>query len=726
MTMCEKRFFVPVLAFLITVMAAFSTPVSAETRAILIGVSDYDDTINLADLQGPANDVRLLQTILTERGVSDLTVLADAVDGGTRPTRDAILGAFADMAGRAGAGDLVYIHMSGHGTRQADREGDETDGLDEVFLPADTARAEAGSNMIPNAIVDDELGRAVTAIRQTGADVWLVLDSCHSGSGLRAASPRTASRFVDPKVLGVDVDASRQTEAEIIETDGPEPPGGLLAFYAARSSEVAREIDFAGEGDDAAWYGLFTAKLAARLAETSGLSYRQLFQAVLSDMNDTGLPGGARLQTPLWEGSMIDAAVFGGRATKGVRRFAVQGDEVMAGLVHGMGDGTVLGLVADAADAPDAIIGYAQMEDTEATRAFLRPVSGDCVPTQATPCPLDGALPVAATYAQVVARPVDLVIRVAPPRGLMDGALLDPGSAPVQALREAVETVNASGAAQIELDGATFDIESIWDGTELWFGPRAEIGGQPVGLNVAPEASTLVVALTRIGRAEDLARLLGSVSGGGSLLNPNPVEIDVDLVQVNAADLALPDAGVSPRRECRAALRAVEGQSGPLPPSADLKQCDQVTVLARGVVSGARDVNRVHIDAKFCVHAAYEQIEDANAARRLGTDMTLCSDCPDGYSAGEERMFVIVTEAKPNAEALNLQGLVETCGELGRTTRSAAQNDVVDFLAKLSERPGTRGNFGSVGVENIWVSRFDWRVLPKPEAFARAGIALNK
>lgn len=715
-------FFRSVFCGLVACLVGLTGPTAAETRAILVGVSDYDDSINLADLRGPANDVRLLQSVLADQGVTDMTLLADGVAGAERPTREAILTAFQNMANRAQAGDLVYVHLSGHGTRQADRGGDETDGLDEVFLPADTARAEPGSNAIPNAIVDDELGRAVNAIRATGADVWLVLDSCHSGSGLRSGGPRSASRFVDPASLGVDVDASRQTEAEIIESDGPEPPGGLLAFYAARSSEVAREIDFSAEGDKPAWYGLFSAKLAARLAEASGLSYRQLFQAVLSDMNDDGLPGGARLQTPLWEGNMIDAVVFGGRDTSGIRRFAVQGDEVMAGLVHGMGDGTVLGLVADAADDPDAIIGYAQMEDTEATRSFLRPVSADCVPQSTAPCPYDGALPDAARFAQLVARPVDLIVRIAPPRDLRTGDLMAANSAPMQALSDAIEAVNSANSTRVQLDNSSYEIESVWDGQELWFGPRAEIGGHPIGLNVTPEPEVLQAALTRIGRAEDLARLLGSVSGGGSLLNPNPVEITVDLVQVSAADLAPPDAGVSPRRECRAALGAVQGQSVALPPSADLKQCDQVDVVARGAVSGARDVNRIHIDARFCVNAAYEHIEDASATRRLGSTMTLCSDCPDGYSAGEERMFVIVTEAKPNAEALNLQGLVETCGPLGTATRSAAQEGVVDFLAKLSERPGTRGSFGSVGVDNIWVERFDWRVLPKPEALARAGL----
>lgn len=702
---------------IVTLVSSFGSPVRAETRAVLVGVSDYDDSIGLADLRGPENDIRLLQNILSNRGVSDMIVLADGVDGGIRPTRDAILSALGDMAVRAQDGDLVYIHLSGHGTRQIDPEGDETDGLDEVFLPADTARAEPGSNRIPNALVDDELGRAVTAIRATGADVWLVQDSCHSGSGLRAASTRTATRFVDPATLGVKAAPSRQDEPAQAETTGPAPKGGLLAFYAARSTELAREVDFAPDGGDPEWYGLFTAKLASRLQQAGPISYRQLFQAVLSDMNDAALPGGARLQTPLWEGTLIDAPVFGGSGGVGVRRFAVAGDELKAGLVHGLADGTLVGLVADAADDADAILGYAQTEDSAATNAYLRPVSADCVPSQAAPCPRAGRLPEGARFAQVVARPIDLIVRIAPPRA-------QTGDVPpnvLAALQQAIATVNEQAATKVALDADTFDIETLWDGQDLWFGPSAEIGGQPVGLNVAPSADRLAQALTRIGRAETLARLLGSVSGGGSLLNPAPVQITAEVAQVQADALSAPSAGVDPRRECRAAFRSVQGPEG-LPRTTDLKQCDTVTFSAKGTVSGARDVNRVHIDAKFCVSNAYEHIEDSRAARRLGQDMTLCSDCPNGYSAGVERLFVIITEAADNAEPLNLSGLIDTCGELGTSTRSAQTRSALDLLTGLSARPNTRGSFGSFGVDNIWVERFDWRVLPKPEAFIRAGL----
>ena len=111
------------------------------------------------------------------------------------------------------------------------------------------------------------------------------------------------------------------------------------------------------------------------------------------------------------------------------------------------------------------------------------------------------------------------------------------------------------------------------------------------------------------------------------------------------------------------------------------------------------------------------------AAGQLGPDMTICSDCPDGYSAGDERLFVIASKAQSNAEALNLKGLVENCG--GNTaTRSAAA--VNDFLGTLAAAPSTRGNMGSMGVPYIWVEQFNWTVLPKQEVFARNGLLMGK
>lgn len=712
---CRLRF----VAVCFSLMASTAT---AEIRALLIGVSDYDDAIGIADLRGPANDVNFLREVLRGRGVDDITVLADGVNGSRRPTRTAILDGFAALAERSGEGDLVFISMSGHGTRQADRGGDETDGLDEVFLPADTKKAEPGAGLIPNALVDDEIGEAVNAIRATGADVWLVMDSCHSGSGLRAAPTGTASRYIDPAALGISAGSSRATEAGTVETDGPELPGGYLAFYAARSSEVAREVSFATDEGEV-WYGLFTAKLAARLQDAGAISYRQLFQGVLSDMNDTSVPGGARMQTPLWAGTMIDAMVLGGRDTGGLRRFAVSGAVLRAGKVHGMTDGTLVGLVADPTDPADEIVGVAQLTKTGATTSRLLPVDGGCLPKSSEPCPQAGRLPQNARFAQVLARPVDLVVRIAPLRGI-DGIPLSAEHPAANALNAALTHLRADGGTRVEIDGARFDVEAVLTGGQIWFGPRAQIGQIPVGLAVAPKSELLAEALLRIRKAEEMSRLLSSVSTKPSLLSPNPVKLAIDLASADSSALVPAHAGIDPYEECEAA-GAESAPAEALEPAAELKQCDALRVSAQGLTPGARDVNRIHIDAQYCVHAAYERIEDTARPRAVGDGMILCSDCPDGYSAGEERLFIIVTEAEANTEALNLEGLVENCD--ASPTRGGGDAEVISFLTALAERPGTRGAFGArSAASEVWVERHDWRVLPKPEVFARTGRTAEK
>lgn len=692
---------------------------AGEIRALLVGVSAYDDGVGIASLRGPANDVRLWQSTLAERGVSDIRIVADGVAGGTVPSRAAILSAFSDLAVASEAGDLVIITMSGHGTRQPDASGDETDGLDEVFLPADTGRAEAGMRAIPNAILDDEIGAAVDAIRATGADVWLVMDSCHSGSALRAVAPATAARYVDPAVLGIP-----DTAGDVEDGGGGEVPmagdlpGQVMAFYAARASEVAREVNMVPDGtSDGDWYGLFTSRLAARVAGGEGLSYRQLFQAVLSDMNAAGVPGGARLQTPSWDGTMADAVVLGGQATSGVRQFAVNGDTISAGLVHGMGEGTLFALFADAADPPEAVLAHAQMGDVHAVQGRLRRVEPGCTPKSDAPCAGAGPLPKDARFARLVARPVDLALRLAPPRDLATGAPVVAGTEAADAFSAAVAEVNGAGDVHVVVDARDYAVDTVWADGALWFGRRVSAGDMPVGLEWRPDSGEdLTILLTRIARAERLAAMLSSVGGGGSLLNPSPVRVDPWLVPSDPADLDPAGVPADPFRECRRAVERVAGRTpAPLPARSDLKQCDTLRFEVLGELPGERDINRIHIDARFCVHADYAHVEDTARPVPLGKPMVICSDCPDGKASGDERMFVIVTESPENAERLNLESLVETCGEDADATRGAEAARMSGFLEALARRPDMRGGIGGRKVENVWVSTWEWQVLPKEQ-----------
>ena len=721
------RLALPALAIMLG--AALAGPAGAANHALLVGVSDYDETIGLSDLRGPANDVRLLRDALSQRGDFDVTVLADGVEGGARPTRAAILGALADLADRAGEGELVYIHLSGHGTRQRDAEGDESDGLDEVFLPADTARAAPGTGTIPNAIRDEELGAAVAAIRAAGADVWFVLDSCHAGSGLRAGGTGIAARFVDPAALGVDLSGTRGAGAAAPALDGPggaDLPGGYIAFYSARSDEVAREVELVPDAASGnGWYGLFTAKLAARLAEGDAITYRQLFQAVMDDMAGADIPGAARLQTPLWEGTMIDATVLGGRKTAGLRQFAVTGSEVSAGRLHGLTENTIVALVADAAAAPDQVLGHAQVEAPDATTAFLAPVAADCTAEADAPCPRLAALPGGAAFARVVARPVDLVVTLSPPTDLATGAPLPPDDPRAGALNRALDAVAESGAARVEIAASGADIPVAAHDGALWFGQAVGIGDSPVGLSWAPGQGDLAPLLVRIWRAEEVARMLESVGADGSALFGSPVE--VALSRSETAMTGRPRSVADLRgivEECRRALASARAE--PWPAGDTLKQCDQLAVEARGLVDGPpRDINRIHIDSQFCIETAYQRLDGIARPALVGQPITICADCPNGETgivqkAGFERLFVVVTEAQDNAEALDLRGLLETCEGGTGATRSAGAAEAAAFLSGIARQGATRGSLGALGLSNIWVEGWHWTVLPRSEAIRRA------
>ena len=86
--------------------------------------------------------------------------------------------------------DFVYLHFSGHGS-QAPALNDETelDGLDELFLPVDIGPWNDTVGAVENALLDDEIGEMIGAIRAKGATVWAVFDSCHSGTATRASGP---------------------------------------------------------------------------------------------------------------------------------------------------------------------------------------------------------------------------------------------------------------------------------------------------------------------------------------------------------------------------------------------------------------------------------------------------------------------------------------------------------------------------------------------------------
>lgn len=159
------------------------------SHALLIGIGDYKAS-GLLPLEGPKNDIPLMQSLLTGRfGIpeSNITVLQDR-----KATHTNIQKAFVQLAERVKQGDFVYIYYSGHGGIMPDGNGDEVSGEDQTWVSYGSREGRL-AGLDDWDILDDELNEWLGAVYAKTDQVAFVSDSCHSGSVSRG--PLTEVRF---------------------------------------------------------------------------------------------------------------------------------------------------------------------------------------------------------------------------------------------------------------------------------------------------------------------------------------------------------------------------------------------------------------------------------------------------------------------------------------------------------------------------------------------------
>ena len=127
-------------------------------------------------LAGCENDARAMQSIARAQKLAPKTLLTRAA------TSSAVTAAIADAAATLLPGDLFFLSYSGHGGQVPDRNGDETeDAKDETWVLYDRQ------------LIDDEL-YALWGRFQTGVRIFVLSDSCHSGTA-------SASSCVSPSIV---------------------------------------------------------------------------------------------------------------------------------------------------------------------------------------------------------------------------------------------------------------------------------------------------------------------------------------------------------------------------------------------------------------------------------------------------------------------------------------------------------------------------------------------
>lgn len=358
-------------------------PEESKTHALLVGVTEYPRLLELlgpekyareVPLRGPEHDVRLFAEVVApllgadESRVTRLSGYGE--DEATRPTRVNIMEALERLAKNVSKGDFVLILLAGHGSQQPDTSGDEADGKDEIFLPADSGEWRKIEGSVENAITDDELGAAVDAIAVRGARVWLIVDSCHSGTMRRGDVGHAALRQLDPDLLGIPAVVSRGLGDSGVRAGsmGDVGNGNVIAMYGAGSHESAPEMALPQGESDAPVRGLFSYLLARQLAMVGpGATYGQLFERIIAAYR--AVPYYAA--TPVVEGDLSRRILDGAAQGMRLQVWEEGGDVVLnAGRLQGIDPGTLLGVyMTDRGADPGERIGRVRVLSTDLVRS---------------------------------------------------------------------------------------------------------------------------------------------------------------------------------------------------------------------------------------------------------------------------------------------------------------------------------------------------------------------
>lgn len=690
---------------LVPVRAGDDRPAGGEWHALLVGCTEYAvlkermgaEAYKAAriELKGPANDVaEMRRTLLDLFQVPEAhikTLVGWPEQASERPTYGNIVAELDRLAKSVKKGDRVLIHMAGHGSQVPDTDGDEMDGLDEVFLPADVSVFDVKAGTVPSVLTDDEMGRKVRAIRDAGAMVWLLMDCCHSGTMVRApGDPSIRMREVDPEVLGVPASATRGAPAEGDESLGPaeidkKGLGGIVAMYGAQSYRPAPEMPLprTGPREQATQHGLLTYMVLSQLRRAGGsLTFAELQEQVLAGY--AALPYNGTV--PLAEGD-LRLRVFGdGRQAGPVLLVQSEGDKIAlnAGQLAGIVPGTVL-----------AVYEPGKLGDGKALLGGVEVVSTDPIRSVCHAVELDGRKPpqLESSWrcpAQVRRWPTgDRTLKV---------AAIDPQGQPLpreKVPKAALDVFAANGSMFALASAADAKWSLVVDGDAMWLEPGQ--GAQALRFTVTGE--TLLENLQRIFRAENLMFIAGTPGAAGAL----PAGLEVRMFRIE--------------KEGPSELRS----------GAVLEPGDRIKFVLKNGSGRILDVTLLHIDAHYGVSVVWP---DAGGARLTAADKAEKEIGPltvNDKPLGTERLLIVAVPRAEGDSVIDLTFLEQK--PLDVLSRGPEAGGVAALLREMS--------FGGEGVSrgfdeepasmamSMLVWRTEWGGLRGPAAGAAKGVVLR-
>lgn len=162
-------------------------------KALILAINSYE---SVSSLRGCVNDARDMERLFRETFAFPAENIKVILNGEVKKSR--IRPVMNWLFEDARPGDRVALHFSGHGSRIADEDKDESgDHLDELICLQDMDFSKTTSFM-----TDDELGRW-TKKCPAGVHLTVFLDCCHSGTGTRKLIPpaKTQPSLMYPRIV---------------------------------------------------------------------------------------------------------------------------------------------------------------------------------------------------------------------------------------------------------------------------------------------------------------------------------------------------------------------------------------------------------------------------------------------------------------------------------------------------------------------------------------------
>ncbi|KAF8925418.1 Ca(2+)-dependent cysteine protease [Dissophora ornata] len=229
---------------------------TGKRRALLIGIN-YTGRGN--QLHGCVNDTAVMKAFLLEVGFpkENIRVLTDDQVGTPwLPTRENILNNLKWLIHGAQKNDSYFLHYSGHGGQVPDRDGDETDGMDDCIFPMDHEE---------NGVIIDDVGyiRGSNALTSLGHEL---VEVGFDENAIKELQKKWEKLQIEEKEL------ARQIKLKAVDTD-------VVMFSGCQDDQTSADVSITRGGKSSS-NGAMTYAFTKCIRENPEQSYEEMLGSI--------------------------------------------------------------------------------------------------------------------------------------------------------------------------------------------------------------------------------------------------------------------------------------------------------------------------------------------------------------------------------------------------------------------------------------------------------------